>query len=95
MIAAVSVGLSVDSSIHYITSFRRALSQGMSVGQAIGSVQQTVDRGMIFSTLVLVVGFSVLCTSPYRKRLPTSLGCGEGRHYNPLDSSLGRLEKTP
>ena len=34
MIAAVSVGLSVDSSMHYITSFRRALSQGMSVDQA-------------------------------------------------------------
>ena len=65
MIAAVSVELTVDSSIHYVTSFRRALSQGMSVGQAIGSVQQTVGRAMIFSTLAIVFGFSVLCTSPF------------------------------
>ena len=95
MIAAVSVELTVDSSIHYTTSFRRALSQSMSVAQAIGSVQQTVDRAMIFSTLALVFGVSVLCTSPFRERLPTPLGCGHGRHYNPLDSPLSRLEKTP
>ena len=37
----------------------------MSVDLAIGSVQQTVGRAMIFSTLALVVGFSVLCTSPF------------------------------
>jgi hypothetical protein len=65
MIAAVSMGLSVDSSIHYITSYRRALRDGKSVQDAINTVQHTVGRAMVFSTLALVVGFSVLCTSQF------------------------------
>ena len=65
MIAAVSMGLSVDSSIHYITSYRRARREGKSVHDAVRAVQQTVGRAMVFSTLALIVGFSVLCTSQF------------------------------
>jgi predicted RND superfamily exporter protein len=65
MIAAVSMGLSVDSSIHYITSFRRARAEGKSVEEALHTVQHTVGRAMVFSTLALVVGFSALCASQF------------------------------
>jgi predicted RND superfamily exporter protein len=65
MIAAVSIGLSVDSSIHYIAAFRRALEDGLSVVDAIDTVHQSVGRAMVFSTLALVVGFSVLCLSDF------------------------------
>lgn len=65
MIAAVSMGLSVDSSIHYITSFRRSRAAGLSVGAALAAVQQTVGRAMVFSTLALIIGFSVLCISEF------------------------------
>lgn len=65
MIAAVSMGLSIDASIHYITSFRRARQAGLSVDQSISSVQQTVGRAMVFSTLALIVGFLVLVTSQF------------------------------
>jgi predicted RND superfamily exporter protein len=63
MIAAVSVGLSVDSSIHYITTFRRELASGREVLDALSTVQDSVGRAVVFSTLALVVGFGVLCTS--------------------------------
>jgi predicted RND superfamily exporter protein len=65
MIAAVSMGLAVDSSIHYITAFRRARSEGLSLEAALDTVQQTVGRAMVFSTLALVVGFSSLCQSQF------------------------------
>jgi len=65
MIAAVSMGLSIDSSIHYITAFHRARREGKSVHEAIAAVHQSVGRAMVFSTLALVVGFSVLCTSEF------------------------------
>jgi predicted RND superfamily exporter protein len=65
MIAAVSMGLSVDSSIHYLTSFLRARSLGKSVHNALAEVQQSVGRATVFSTLALVVGFSILCTSNF------------------------------
>jgi predicted RND superfamily exporter protein len=65
MIAAVSMGLSVDSSIHYLASFRRARRTGASVAAALAQVQQSVGRAVIFSTLALIVGFSVLVSSPF------------------------------
>jgi predicted RND superfamily exporter protein len=65
MIAAVSLGLSIDSSIHYLTSFQRARRSGKSVRESLADVQQTVGRAVIFSTLALIVGFSVLLTSNF------------------------------
>ncbi len=65
MIAAVSMGLSVDSSIHYIISFRRARLAGQSVTAALADVQQSVGRAMVYSTIALVVGFLVLCSSQF------------------------------
>ncbi len=65
MIAAVSMGLSVDSSIHYITSFLRARRAGTNVSEALHAVQQTVGRAMVFSTIALIVGFTTLCASEF------------------------------
>ncbi|MFM8708406.1 MAG: hypothetical protein ACKOHK_10075 [Planctomycetia bacterium] len=65
MIAAVSMGLSVDSSIHYLASFRRRLATGHSTAAALEAAHQTAGRAMIFSTLALVVGFLALTTSGF------------------------------
>ncbi len=65
MIAAVSMGLSVDSSIHYITSFRRARRAGLDVNEALDEVQQLVGRAVVYSTIALIVGFLALCTSQF------------------------------
>ncbi len=65
MIAAVSMGLSVDSSIHYITSFQRARAAGQSVAAALADVQQSVGRAVVYSTIALVVGFLALCSSQF------------------------------
>jgi predicted RND superfamily exporter protein len=65
MIAAVSMGLSVDSSIHYLSSFLRARKSGKSVAASLSEVQQMVGRAMVFSTLALIIGFSVLATSQF------------------------------
>ena len=64
MIAAVSMGLSIDSSIHYIISFKRARKQKDFL-PALEQVQQNVGRAMILSTLSLIVGFTVLATSQF------------------------------
>ena len=65
MIAAVSMGLSVDSSIHYLASYRRERVAGRSVSEALNLVQQSVGRAAVLSTLALIVGFMVLCTSEF------------------------------
>lgn len=64
MIAAVSLGLSVDSSIHYIARFRRHLEDG-DMAAALETAHRTAGRAMIFSTLALAVGFLALATSGF------------------------------
>ncbi len=65
MIAAVSMGMSVDNSIHYFAAFRRARRAGQSIHAALLACQQSVGSAMIFSTLALIVGFGVLVTSEF------------------------------
>ena len=65
MIAAVSMGLSIDSSIHYVAAFRRARREGRSLDDALAAVQKSVGRAMVFSTIALIVGFTVLATSQF------------------------------
>jgi len=65
MIAAVSMGMSVDSSIHYFSSFRHARREGKSVHAALMQCQQSVGLAMIFTTVALIMGFGVLITSEF------------------------------
>ncbi len=65
MIAAVSMGLSVDSSIHYLLATERRQRSGLTLSEALHVVQQDVGRAVVFSTLALVVGFLVLCRSEF------------------------------
>ncbi len=66
MIAAVSMGLSVDSSVHYITVFLARRKAGDDFHTALDAAHQTVGRAMVFSTLALVVGFSALMSQRVR-----------------------------
>ena len=65
MIAAVSMGLSIDSTIHYVISFQRQHAAGKSVSEALAHSHRTVGFSVVLATLALVVGFSVLCTSQF------------------------------
>jgi predicted RND superfamily exporter protein len=65
MIAAVSLGLSVDGSIHYVMSYQRERRGGASVASALRAVHSTVGRAAVFATLALVIGFATLCYSDF------------------------------
>ncbi len=65
LIAAVSLGLSVDSSIHYIIAYQRARRAGADAREAIGQVNATVAKALVVSTIALIVGFAVLCRSEF------------------------------
>jgi hypothetical protein len=65
MIASVSMGLTVDSSIHYISGYRRSRARGLSVAAALDETQQHVGRALVFANVALIVGFSVLTLSHF------------------------------
>jgi len=64
MIASVSMGLTVDSTIHYISGFRRTLEHG-SVDEAIAATHQSVGRALVFAHVALIAGFLVLTLSDF------------------------------
>ncbi|QDV66732.1 MMPL family protein [Rosistilla carotiformis] len=68
MIAAVSIGISIDGSIHFLCAYRRHRI-GHGVQRSIASVYQTVGIAVILATLSLTIGFSTLATSPF---IPTA-----------------------
>lgn len=65
MIAAVSMGLSIDSSVHYLTMFQRSLNRGLSSRAAISRAQKSVGQAAVLATLALIIGFSVLSVSNF------------------------------
>ena len=65
MIASVSLGLTVDSSIHYIAGFRRARAGGLDVDAALAATHQGVGRAVVYANAALIVGFSVLTLSHF------------------------------
>ena len=68
MIASVSLGLSVDSSIHYLMHYRRRMKQGKPALKALASAQENVGLAVALATLALIAGFCSLSASEF---LPT------------------------
>lgn len=64
MIASVSMGLTVDSTIHYISAFHRAV-ETQSIDMAIQSTHQSVGRALVFAHIALIAGFLVLTLSDF------------------------------
>jgi len=69
MIAAVSIGLSVDSSIHYLWSVTKARNdaeaEGSQVEKSIQTAQTRIGTALTYSSITLMVGFLSLTTSEF------------------------------
>ena len=65
MIASVSIGLTVDSTIHYLFSYRRHRQAGKSHTEAVMDSHSEVGMAVWLSTIALVLGFSVLMLSNF------------------------------
>jgi predicted RND superfamily exporter protein len=65
MIASVSIGFTVDFSIHYLTGFQQARRSGADFKSALVETNQGVGRALVFASLALIAGFSVLTLSHF------------------------------
>jgi hypothetical protein len=65
MIASVSMGLTVDSSIHYFAGYQRARGQGLDLFAALRETHQGVGRALAYANLALILGFLVLSLSHF------------------------------
>ena len=69
MIAAVSVGLSIDGSVHFLASYLRVRRRGHSATASARHAAGKIGVPIFLATLALMVGFGVLASSEF---IPTA-----------------------
>lgn len=66
MIGAIAVGVGIDNSIHFILNFRKRLGNGKTTRDVISETLLYTSRPMAFSSLALILGFSVFFLSSFK-----------------------------
>lgn len=69
MIAAVSIGLSIDGSVHFMANYRRKLQRFRGRYHAVLFAQKQIGLPLLMATIALVIGFTALTTSDF---IPTA-----------------------
>ena len=65
-IAAIVVGIGVDDAIHYLHHFNTCYQENPDdVDEAVRRSHREIGRAMYFTTLTVIIGFSVLCFSNF------------------------------
>lgn len=65
MIAPVIIGIAVDDTIHFMTHYRLELIRTRSMAQALRSTVEDVGTAVVFTTMVLGMGFAIMGFSDY------------------------------
>jgi len=65
LIAPVIIGIAVDDTIHFMTHYRVELIRTRDMQQALNSTVRDVGRAVMFTTMILGLGFALLGFSEY------------------------------
>ena len=65
LVGAMTMGIAVDDSIHVMSRYLAVKQEGGSTRQAIERAMSESGRAVIFSSAVLIVGFSVFCLASF------------------------------
>lgn len=66
MIAALSIGIGIDDSIHFILHYKKTLKDGYSAREAVLHTLNYTARPILFTSLALILGFIVFLLSSFR-----------------------------
>ncbi|RJQ69208.1 MAG: RND family transporter, partial [Desulfobacteraceae bacterium] len=64
-IAAISVGIAVDDTIHYIYRFREEIQKDGDYTQAMHRSHQSIGYAMYYTSVTIIIGFSILAFSNF------------------------------
>ncbi len=64
-IAAISVGIGVDNTIHYMHRFRRVFPRFQNYRETMFHCHNSIGRAMYFTSMTIVAGFSILALSNF------------------------------
>jgi predicted RND superfamily exporter protein len=75
-IAAINIGIGVDDSIHYIHRFRGEFIQDRNYWAAIARCHNSIARAMYYTSVTVVLGFSILALSNFIPTIYFGVLCG-------------------
>jgi len=64
-IAAISVGIGVDDSIHYIHRYRQEMAVDDDPLNAMKRSHASVGRALVYTSVIVIAGFSILALSNF------------------------------
>lgn len=64
-IAAISVGIAVDNSIHFVSRFKDEMKRRQDIDNAIDQATQNVGQAMFYTTVVITAGFLIMVFSNF------------------------------
>ena len=64
-ITSVSVGIAVDNAIHYMARFKDEIVKDWDYGAAMHRTHGSIGRAIYYTTITVVIGFSVLALSDF------------------------------
>lgn len=64
-IAAITIGIGVDDTIHYIHRFGEEFPKDRDYWAAVGRCHGTIGRAMYYTSIIIILGFSVLVLSSF------------------------------
>ena len=64
-VAAISVGMAVDNTIHYIHRFKKEFSESGRYLESMTNSHKTIGRAMFYTSLTIILGFLVFATSNF------------------------------
>ena len=64
-VAAISVGMAVDNTIHYIHRFKKEFNSTGIYKESMKNSHRTIGRAMFYTSLTIILGFLVFATSNF------------------------------
>ena len=64
-IAAISVGIAVDNTIHYVIRFKREFSENKNYTKSVQICHGSIGKAMYYTSSIIVIGFSILSLSNF------------------------------
>jgi len=65
VIAAITIGIGVDDTIHFLNAFRQNRARGLDIDETIRRTLAVSGKAILFTSLALILGFSVMITSNF------------------------------
>ena len=66
LIASIAIGLAVDDTIHYLFRYNREFRKDLDDKRAVRDTLKQIGRPIVFTTLTICVGFSILMFSSFK-----------------------------